>query len=129
MPIRKLLPVILSEAKNLCGPFNYEILRRLAPQNDIQKQRFRMATDEFRLEHSKIRILNLPFDSAQDRESFDSAQDREPVERPVEPFRVRPVEFRNADPPKAGFHRASASNFELIYIVNLILPFPRRSWR
>jgi hypothetical protein len=26
--IRKLLPVILSEAKNLCGPINYEILRR-----------------------------------------------------------------------------------------------------
>jgi hypothetical protein len=32
--IRKLVHVILSEAKNLCGPANYEILRRLAPQND-----------------------------------------------------------------------------------------------
>jgi hypothetical protein len=36
--IRKLVHVILSEAKNLCGPVNYEILRRLAPQNDIQKK-------------------------------------------------------------------------------------------
>ena len=25
-------------------------------------------------------------------------------------FRARPVEFRYADPPKAGFHRASAAN-------------------
>ena len=30
MFIRKLLHVILSEAKNLCGPSNYEILRRPA---------------------------------------------------------------------------------------------------
>ncbi len=29
--IHKLLHVILSEAKNLCGPCNYEILRRPAP--------------------------------------------------------------------------------------------------
>ena len=41
--IRKLLPVILSEAKNLCGPINYEILRRLAPQNDTHKRGFRMS--------------------------------------------------------------------------------------
>jgi len=34
--IWKLLHVILSEAKNLCRPRNYEILRRLAPQNDIK---------------------------------------------------------------------------------------------
>jgi len=27
-------------------------------------------------------------------------------------FRARPVEFRYADPPEAGFHRASASYFE-----------------
>jgi len=26
-------------------------------------------------------------------------------------FCARPVEFRDADPPKAGFHRASAYNF------------------
>ena len=42
--IRKVLHVILSEAKNLCGPANYEILRRLAPQNDIQEHGFRMET-------------------------------------------------------------------------------------
>ncbi|MFA9613545.1 MAG: hypothetical protein ACERK9_06315, partial [Deltaproteobacteria bacterium] len=46
--IRKLLHVILSEAKNLCGPANYEILRRPAiggtPQNDIPKHGFRMDT-------------------------------------------------------------------------------------
>ena len=42
--IRKLLPVILSEAKNLCGSSNYEILRRLAPQNDTHKRDFRMET-------------------------------------------------------------------------------------
>ena len=59
MSIRKILHVILSEAKNLCEPFNYEILRRLAPQNDIQEQRFRRETNEFRFEHSRIRILNL----------------------------------------------------------------------
>jgi len=44
VPIRKLLHVILSEAKNLCGPSNYEILRRLAPQNDTHKRGFRMET-------------------------------------------------------------------------------------
>jgi hypothetical protein len=27
-------------------------------------------------------------------------------------FRARPVEFRYADPPKAGFHRARVSYFE-----------------
>ena len=27
-------------------------------------------------------------------------------------FRARPAEFSNADQPKAGFHRASASDFE-----------------
>jgi len=32
-------------AKNLCGPTNYEILRRLAPQNDIQNHGFRMDTN------------------------------------------------------------------------------------
>jgi uncharacterized protein YqiB (DUF1249 family) len=42
--IRKLLHVILSEAKNLCGSSNYEILRRLAPQNDTHKRGFRMKT-------------------------------------------------------------------------------------
>jgi len=26
-------------------------------------------------------------------------------------FRARPVEFRHADQPRAGFHRASASDF------------------
>ncbi len=48
--IHKLLHVILSEAKNLCGPCNYEILRRLAPQNDTHKRGFRMDT---------IYILNI----------------------------------------------------------------------
>ena len=43
--IRKLPNVILSGAKNLCGHSNYEILRRLAPQNDIQKYDFRMDTN------------------------------------------------------------------------------------
>jgi len=32
-------------AKNLCGPSDYEILRRLAPQNDIQEHGFRMDTN------------------------------------------------------------------------------------
>jgi len=36
--------VILSEAKNLRGS-NYEILRRLAPQNDTHKRGFRMETN------------------------------------------------------------------------------------
>ena len=71
-----------------------------------------------------MKILYLPFDlaqggesfdAAQDRESIDVAQDREPVERLVEPFRARPVEFRYADPPKAGFHRARVSYFEFCY--------------
>jgi hypothetical protein len=47
LPIRKLLPVILSEAKNLCGSGNYEILRRLAPQNDTPIRGFRMETTYF----------------------------------------------------------------------------------
>jgi hypothetical protein len=32
----------VSEAKNLCGPSNYEILRRLAPQNDTHKRGFQV---------------------------------------------------------------------------------------
>jgi len=36
MPIRKVFYVILSEAKNLRTSYKYEILRRLAPQNDMQ---------------------------------------------------------------------------------------------
>ena len=28
----------INSVKNLCGPTKYEILRRLAPKNDIQKQ-------------------------------------------------------------------------------------------
>jgi hypothetical protein len=48
--IHNLLHVILSEAKNLCGPCNYEILRRLAPQNDTHKRGLRMDT---------IYILNI----------------------------------------------------------------------
>ena len=43
--------------------------------------------------------MDLPFDLAQGGEL-------------VEPFSARPVEFRHADQPKAGFHRASASDFE-----------------
>ena len=46
--IRKILHVILSEAKNLCGSSNYEILRRPAaggtPQNDTHIRGFRMGT-------------------------------------------------------------------------------------
>ena len=40
--IRKLPNVILSKAKNLCVQKNEGILRRLAPQNDIPKDGFRM---------------------------------------------------------------------------------------
>ena len=58
------------------------------------------------ISHISHQHWDLPFDLAQGGESFDFAQDREPVERPVEPFRARPAEFRYADPPKAGFHRA-----------------------
>ncbi len=50
MSIRKWRVVILSEAKNLCGSSNYEILRRPAaggtPQNDTHKRGFRMDTNK-----------------------------------------------------------------------------------
>ena len=46
MSIRRLLNVILSGAKNLCGLTNYGILRRSAiggtPQNDTAKRAFLM---------------------------------------------------------------------------------------
>jgi hypothetical protein len=46
------------------------------------------------LEHLRIRISDLPFDTAQGGESFDSAQDREPAERLVEPFRASCFDIR-----------------------------------
>ena len=45
--------VILSEAKNLRGS-NYEILRRLAPQNDTHKRGFRMGIRYFRIRLRRI---------------------------------------------------------------------------
>jgi len=41
----KPLHVILSDAKNLFRSSNYEILRRLAPQNDNHKHGFLMKTN------------------------------------------------------------------------------------
>ena len=45
----------INSAKNLCGRTNQEILRRVAPQNDIQKHGFRMDTNDTR---------TLPIDGA-----------------------------------------------------------------
>ena len=59
VPIRKLVHVILSEAKNLCGPANYEILRRPDPAGLLRMTPKNTVSGRKLMRNEKWKITNV----------------------------------------------------------------------